>query len=176
MLSIGIDLSTNKTGVVVLESSGSKIPKLWAENLIVPKDLSGIDKYTHIVTEVIQTIDHYQPERIVMEGYSLNMKNASSVIPLVELGGLLRFMLKLDGHKWLDPRATEVKKFVLGKGVGPKDQIMMMVLHKWQHMSKDNNTADGYACAAMGLAHGGKLPGLTKEQLSVIGSLAFRNN
>ena len=27
------------------------------------------------------------------------MKNASSVVPLVELGGLMRFMLHLDGFK-----------------------------------------------------------------------------
>ena len=69
----------------------------------------------------MQTVQDDKPDRIVMEGYSLNMKHASSVIPLVELGGLLRFMLHLDGFKWYDPRATEVKKFVTGKGNSPKD-------------------------------------------------------
>ena len=33
------------------------------------------------------------PDKIVLEGYSLNLQHASSVVPLVELGGLLRFML-----------------------------------------------------------------------------------
>ena len=76
------------------------------------------------------------PSKIVIEGYSLNTKNASSIIPLVELGALMRFMLKVEGCVWFDPRASEVKKFATGKGNSPKDVVMMHVFKRWGYESK----------------------------------------
>jgi crossover junction endodeoxyribonuclease RuvC len=104
---------------------------------------------------------------IVIEGYSLNMKNASSVVPLVEVGCAVRLMLYLDGLTWFDPRAPEVKKFATGKGNAPKDVVMMHVLKRWGHESKTNNTADAYVCAAMGLAASDQLPGTNAEMRAV---------
>ena len=119
----------------------------------------------------MELITERQPDRIVLEGYSLNMKNASSVVPLVELGGLMRFMLHLDGHVWYDPRATEVKKFATGKGNSPKEVVMMHVLKRWGHESKTNNTADAYVCAAMGLAHANRLAGVTLDMRALAGAM-----
>ena len=113
------------------------------------------------------------PDKIVLEGYSLNLQHASSVVPLVELGGLLRFMLFIDGFKWFDPRASEVKKFVTGKGNSPKDQVMMHVLKRWGHTSKSNNTADAFVCAAMGLAHANRLAGVTVDMRAIVGKLGL---
>ncbi len=176
MKSLGIDASTNCTGLVVLTGNGTKIPTLLCEAQIKYPKLSGMDRHKAIVLDVLTFVHSHQPDVIVIEGYSLNMKNASSVVPLVELGGLIRFMLHLDGLSWLDPRAGEVKKFVLGKGVGPKDQIMMFVLKRWGHTSKDNNTADAYALACMGLAHSNQLPGITEEMRKVVGNLKLLCN
>jgi len=177
MRSLGIDLSTKATGLVILCDDGTKFPKLLLEHTIKTKaDQSGIDRNTFICSEIIQTINSFEPDIIVVEGYSLNMRNAASVIPLVELGGLLRFLMHLDGHHWLDPRATELKKFITGKGNCEKDMIMMTVLQRWGHASANNNTADAYGLACMGLAYRGKLPGLTKEMISTVGKLVMVKN
>lgn len=176
MRAIGIDPSTKATGLVVLDGSADAMPALVLEEVISFPKLTGITQRRAIVTAIMERIVEHQPDKIVIEGYSLNLKNASSVVPLVELGGLLRFCLQLDGHKWLDPRASELKKFVIGSGNGNKDQVQMFVLHKWGHVSKSNDTADAYGLACIGLASGGKLPKVTKEMRGVVGSLKIRDN
>lgn len=176
MRSVGIDLSTKATGLVALESTGTAKPLLLSEYTIKPKDLIGIERNMMICKEIVTFINEWKPDVIVIEGYSLNMRNASSVIPLVELGALLRFLLHLDGLEWLDPRATELKKFITGKGNVEKDMIMMTVLQRWGHASANNNTADAYGLACMGLGYRGKLPGLTKDMLSVVGKLSMVKN
>ena len=173
---IGIDLSTKATGVVCLEENGTAVPTLLTEQEVKAPELTGLDRSQKIVVGVLELIHELKPDRIVVEGYSLNLKNASSVVPLVEIGGLLRFMLKLDRLAWYDPRATELKKFVTGAGNTPKDKLMMFVLKRWQHESKTNNTADAYGLACMGLASANRLPGITKEMRTIAGSLAIRTN
>lgn len=175
MISIGVDLSTSATGLVDLEGFADTKPVVRHESVIAFPDLHGIDRQRAIVEVIVRYVAAHEPGRLVIEGYSLNMKNASSVVPLVEVGGLLRFMLWNDGRKWLDPRAGEVKKFVTGKGTTPKSHMMMEVLHRWGHKSKDNNTADAYGCAAIGLAHANALAGVTLDQRKIAGALKTRS-
>jgi crossover junction endodeoxyribonuclease RuvC len=124
----------------------------------------------------METIHEMQPDVIVIEGYSLHTGHASSIVPIVELGGVLRLMMMLDGLTWLDPRATALKKFVTGKGTAQKDQMMMWVLKRWGHMSISNNTADAYGLACMGLASVNRLHGITKEMLAIAAQLPLRCN
>ena len=173
---VGIDLSTRETGVVVLRGNGEKCPDLVLETIIKYPKLAGIDRIKAICSDVLHLLEVHGPDCIVIEGYSLNMRHASSVIPLVELGGVLRFLMHMDNLKWLAPRATELKKFVTGKGNSPKDQVMMHVLKRWGHESKSNDTADAYGLACMGLAYKGKLPGRTLDQKIVIDKLSMEGN
>jgi Holliday junction resolvasome RuvABC endonuclease subunit len=175
MRSIGLDMSTAATGVVVLESDGKEMKLLLEDIVAFPKE-TGVERHRLIVSRVMETIHEHKPDKIVVEGYSLNLKNKSSVVPLVELGGIFRLMLSLDGFSWLDPRAGELKRFVMGNGNAKKDQMQMYVLHRWGHMSKSNDTADAYGLACMGLAHGGKLPGATSMMRTVIGAVKLRCN
>jgi len=173
---LGIDPSATATGLVLLKETGTPVPELLLEREIKPKNMAGVERTKFIVTDIMETIHEHRPDKIVVEGYSLNMKNASSVVPLVELGGLLRFMLQLDGFKWYDPRAGELKKFVTGKGGSPKEQMMMFVFKRWNHQSLSNNTADGYGLACMGLAQANRLPGITQEMRAVVGKMAINAN
>ena len=178
MKSVGIDLATGKTGLVLLEESGAKIPTLLSEQIVTYPELEGIERYKAICLHIMVFIhaNTVPDDRIVIEGYSLNLKKASSVVPLVEVGGLLRFFLNLDGIRWLDPRATEVKKFTSGKGTTPKSMMIACVLQRWGHMSKDDNTADAYSLACMGLAHANRLPGVTKDMRALVGGLQYRKH
>jgi crossover junction endodeoxyribonuclease RuvC len=172
LTSFGIDLSCSATGIVILRENTTPVPELLLETEIKPKT-TGMVRARAVVTEIMELIHSVNPDRIVVEGYSLG-KNPSSTIPLVEIGGLLRFMLFLDGLAWFDPRASEVKKFVTGKGNVQKDQMMMWVLKRWAHTSLSNNTADGYGLAAMGLAQLDRLPGITKEMRAIAGNMTRR--
>ena len=107
---IGIDLSTKATGVVCLEENGTALPTLLIEQEVKAPELTGLDRSQKIVIGVLELIHELKPDRIVVEGYSLNLKNASSVVPLVEIGGLLRFMLKLDRLAWYDPQGDGIEE------------------------------------------------------------------
>ena len=174
LTSLGIDLSTKATGVVLLRES-VLVPSLLLEQEITPKE-TGLNGAKSICAEVMTVINQHKPDKIVLEGYSLNLKNSSSVIPLVTVGALLRFFLQLDGYGWYDPRASEVKKFVTGKGNSPKDVVMMHVLKRWAHESKTNNTADAYVCAAMGLAQSNRLANVTKDMRAIAGQMTLMKN
>lgn len=180
-IALGIDLSTTATGLVILRGNGTPIPDVEVElelnkNTTELKDLVGLDMVREQVTIIMQLIDSWKPDRIVVEGYSLNVKNASSIIPLVTIGAILRLMMKIDGYKWADPKAGTVKKFATGKGTGQKDVIMQQVLKRWGFEAKTNNTCDAYVLALMGLAHIGQLPRLTTEQQGTIGSMKLLCN
>ena len=171
--SMGVDLSTSATGITVLQA----VDLQWfcvLEYEIKVKKEKGMARNRAIVTEIMETIHAHKPDRIVIEGYGLNMKHASSIMPLVELGGLLRFMLHLDGLQWLDPRPGQLKEFATGKGNSPKDVVMMHVLKRWGHASLTNNTADAFVCAAIGLAHADRPIGATKRMREIAGELELQ--
>lgn len=172
---MGVDPSTKSTGVVILDSNGTKSPNVPFQACFKHPDERGMRRYRELATKVMQTYYHFKPDILVIEGYSLNMKHSSSVVPLVELGAVIRFLLNLDGIQWFDPRATEVKQFVTGKGNSPKDKMMMFVLKNWSFESENNDIADAYACAIMGLAIRNRVPSLTQGQRAVAGKLAIRS-
>jgi Holliday junction resolvasome RuvABC endonuclease subunit len=84
--SMGLDVSASATGVVILGESSSAVPEMLYEDEIKPKGMTGVDRAAYIVTRIMETIHVTKPDRIVVEGYSLNTKNASSLIPLIEIG------------------------------------------------------------------------------------------
>ena len=91
------------------------------------------------------------PTASCMEGYSLNMKHASSVIP----SGRARRAAALHAapgrvQAGTTRARTEVKKFVTGKGNSPKEVVMMHVLKRWGHTSMTNNTADASSAQPWG--------------------------
>lgn len=177
LLSLGLDPSIKATGVVLLRSNGTPYPDLVIEREIkFDQATEGIQRVRSIVTHIMTLIHEQNPDEIIVEGYSLNTKNASSIIPLVELGGVLRFLMELDGLKWRDPKAGKLKKFITGSGSTPKDQIMMHVLKRWGHTSKTNNTADAYGLACIGLAAANRLPGITVDMRKIAGELPLRSS
>ena len=165
---IGIDLSTSATGVIVLEAHDDAPPVVLHEAEVKPpKGVVGMAAKRAVVTEVMLTIHAWKPKVIVVEGYSLNLKNASSIIPLVEIGGILRFLMHLDGLAWLAPTAGQVKQFATGKGNSPKDVVMMHVYKRFGYEARTNNLADAFACAAIGLATIAASPSFNQAMVKV---------
>ena len=165
MIAIGIDLSVSSTGFVVLESSDKGPPIVLEEAVIKPNSkLKGVSRYLDITRTIMQKIYSRNYDVIVLEGYSLNLRFASSVIPLVELGGILRFLFVTDKIKWVEVKATQLKKFVTGKGNAKKEQMLLQVFKRWGYETDSNDLADAYSLACMGLGYLMSLNGITKEQ------------
>jgi len=175
--SLGIDLSTSATGLVILEAHDDAPPQvLFDQEVNPPKGLLGMAAKKAIVTEVMLTIHAWKPTIICLEGYSLNLKNKSSIVPLIEIGGILRFLMHLDGFAWLAPTAGELKKFATGSGNSPKDVVMMHVFKRFGYEARTNNLADAFACAAIGLSTLQAIPGVNQEMRKVAEKVeAFTN-
>ena len=105
----------------------------------------------------------------MVEAYASRFPGA--LIPLVEVGTAVRLGLRAQGLRWLEPAPTQLKLFALGKGAGDKDQIVLQVFKRWGHEAMNNDTADAYVLACIGLGHAGKLKGMTQSMLEVLGTL-----
>lgn len=176
IVSLGIDPSATATGLIALRSNGEKVADLMLAQEIVPKKLTGMARVRYIATNVMSVVHLIKPDVIVVEGYSLNMKNANSVVPLVEVGGVLRLMLHLDELEWLDPRAPVLKEFITGKGNSAKNIVMMNVFKRWGYEAPTDNLADAYGLACLGLAHRNRLPGITERMRIIAGELKPTRN
>jgi len=171
-LSLGIDLSLNATGLVLLEGRDGGPHAIFAEE--IKETGEGLERMIKIVDRVQKQVEAWSPDRIAIEGYSLG-KNMNSTIPLVALGTLVRLSLYRDSRQWLDPNAPQVKKFATGKGNSPKDVVMMHVLKRWGYESATNNIADAYVCAVIGLAHANRLKGVTLDQRTIAGNVKLNS-
>lgn len=173
MISLGIDSSTKATGFVVLKTEGkTRTPEiLHRSTSSYPKLKVGYYRNSAIASDLCDLLNKYHPQKVAIEGYGLNFKHTSSVVPLVELGGLLRYFLIQLGYSFLDPRPGQHKQFVTGSGNAKKPEIMKFVKSRWGFDTKSNDEADAYGLAMMGLAHGGQILGLSVTELEIIASI-----
>ena len=168
MRSLGLDLSCTSTGIVCLQSSETKAPELLYAGTVKPKQ-KGMPRCSEIAEGVIAAIERFDPDKIAIEGYGGSFK--SSIIPIVEVGTVVRYFLTQMQRKWIEPAPTQVKQFALGVGKGEKSQIMMAVFKRWGFEAKNDDEADAYVCSCIGLAHGGTLTGITQLQLEITGKV-----
>jgi crossover junction endodeoxyribonuclease RuvC len=172
LLSLGVDGSATATGFVVLEgSAASKLPTLRHEE-VVRVASCGLQRCSDIAGRLLEVLDRFAPERVAIEGYGF--ANKHSLVTLVEVGTVLRYFLRQKGYRYLEPSPNALKKFVLGTGQGRKDQMLLQVFKRWGHEARDDNTADAYGLACIGLVHAGRLRGPTRAMLDVVGGLKMR--
>ena len=85
------------------------------------------------------------PALVAIEGYAMGAKYGREMAG--ELGGHLKLKLWLAGIPYIIVPPTSVKKYVLDKGVAPKELMMMTVLKRWGYEAPDNNACDAYCLA-----------------------------
>jgi hypothetical protein len=138
---------------------------------------TGIDRLLRIHTWVGGSLDMLtgnarRIRHVAMEGYAPGAKFGRETAG--ELGCIVKMALLtgLDdpiGYPTIVP-PTSLKKFVLGKGVGGKNEMLLGVYKKWGAEFSDDNLADAYGLAR--LAHaldGGPLQ--HKYEQEVLGGL-----
>ena len=188
---MGIDVSTD-TGIVVLrwdkDYGAWRTEDDFEINLpSLPKTATmkhRMERVRELQMRIVAVVQKYGPEVIAIEGYGY--ANAHSLVTLVEFGAAVR--LAMLNHvlpqpsKLLEVSPASLKKYILGKGVGKKEQVMMQVFKKWGYEARTNNLADAYVLAQIAAASTGNpfagpdlLP-LTKQQQEVLKVVEAKNS
>ena len=174
MITMGIDPSTASTGLVVLMGSLYAPPVvIFEESFKPPKKLTDMPRVSAILGFILAKMDQFKPESIAIEAYGLNFKRKTSIIPLVTLGGVLRYYLVQEAIPFLSPSPSEHKRFITGNGNTPKDQIPKFIAEVWGHTPIDGDCADAYGLACMALAHRNALADADLIMREVAGQLKF---
>ncbi len=168
MIVAGLDISCTNTGIAFLgvaDGVVQAIPKvLMVGSIPGPKKMRGLDRASYVAGEVLKLYDNYLPELVVMEGYAFAKPFA--MVPLVEIGTVIRYFTRQRGLDYVDVAPTKLKKFVTGSGNAKKDQMMMHVFKRWRFEAPNSDEADAYGLACMGLSAKGSLLG-TKEMVQL---------
>ena len=143
---MGLDLSLTGTGIVVLNYDGTV-----AEHMTVSSKLRDMERLAYIRSMVGTIVSKHNPSLTCIEGYSMGSR-AGQLASIGELGGVIKLLLFRNDFRYQTIAPTQVKKFVTGKGVGMKDEVMMHVYKRWGWTPGDNNQADAYGLSRIALA------------------------
>jgi crossover junction endodeoxyribonuclease RuvC len=158
-LVMAFDVST-LTGVVALAPS-----VLLAEEIKAPKVEGGgpliarMQRLRLFHQDVLALLNRYDPSIIVVEGYGY--ANPYTLATLVEFGTVLRaavYNRPVNGGTkplLVEVAPAQLKKFVLGKGVGKKQDVKLGVYKKWGFEHPSDNVVDAYGLARIGLCIAG---------------------
>lgn len=174
MIYIGLDLST-KTGIAVIKdhAKGHTV----STKLITTKKQTGLERADYIANHCMEIIEAEIPfskhivasnsdlYRIMIEGYGF--VRTQHIIPLIEVGTVVRYRLFLEGYKYIEIPPTSLKKFVTGKGNVKKEMMLKEVYKRWKIDCDTNDEADAVGLAYFGKALDGKLK-LPKENMKAL--------
>lgn len=170
MTFIGIDIST-KTGIAVIKYH----PKGYtvSTKLITTKKQTGLERADYIANhcmEIIESEIHPFKKinieyKIIIEGYGF--ARVQNLVPLIEVGTVVRYQLFLKGYKYVEVPPTSLKKFVTGKGNVKKEMMLKEVYKRWKIDCDTNDEADAVGLAYFGMALDGQLK-LPKENMKAL--------
>jgi crossover junction endodeoxyribonuclease RuvC len=158
MLVVGIDPSLTGTGLVAWHDGKVIIAKTLKNHPnwdIIPRVLSIVEEISTEIGNIVDDIGWYlPPNMIVIEGFSYGSRGRG-LFETAYLGYRIReelHVLNREMHiPWMEASPNELKKFVTGKVNATKDIMMQQVLKRWGYEAKDNNIADAYALAMIGV-------------------------
>ncbi|MEQ8636874.1 crossover junction endodeoxyribonuclease RuvC [Gimesia maris] len=170
---LGIDPSLTNTGLCC---GGSEYPivETWSVNYEIPKGdkisdiIPRVNRLNYLQRELDEVIQRTTPDLIVIEGYGHESKRMATT---AEWGGLLRWTILNHTEDVIEVAPTLLKKFVLGKGTGNKDQVLLQVYKRWGVESDNSDEADAYVLYRIGLCYAGICEPETKPQREVIEKL-----
>jgi crossover junction endodeoxyribonuclease RuvC len=148
---LGIDPDFTGTGLVVINESG-KVE--YTELIETSSSESTINRVGQIMGRIWVLIDRLKENNehvwISIEGMAFNARGRA-VFDLGYLGYRLReeFIRYIE----VEPTPNQLKKFCLDKGQGKKNLILQQVYKRWGEEFQDDNIADAYVLARIGLAY-----------------------
>ena len=171
---MGIDLSLTGTGVVVVDEESINASKLIKSKPSAERTtLDEIERLLRIKADIIQLIDQHKPKLVLIEGLAFMAKNTTALVQLAGLNYMIREYLAIRKIPFVIVAPTTLKKFIIGKGVGQKDLMLLETYKKYGVSFIDDNLCDAFALATVGVALKGenKKP-LAKYQVEVLNVLS----
>lgn len=150
--SIGLDLSLVGTGVVLLENGKIIKQQLIKSKPVGNKPVNEVKRIQKIVEEIEFTIGEYRPRIAVIEGLAFMARNSTALVQLSALNYMTRAMLMNYNIPFVIVAPTTLKKFVTGNGASKKDVMLIETFKRWGVTILDDNEADAYGLAQVGLA------------------------
>lgn len=146
---LGIDPSLTATALIGLDAAGQVVLSrtIGTTKAAHPIRPARIDAMRAALLEGLAC----QPELVVLEGYSFASKNGQAF--LGEWGGLLRWSIWGEMLPYLEVPPTSLKQYVAGKGNAPKEVMLREVYRRWGFSVDDDNAADAFGLAQLGLEY-----------------------
>lgn len=164
---LALDVST-KTGVTVIECNKENRYDVTFNTLVTaPDGMTGMRRVGAIAQQILDILLEHKPDKVWMEGYAF-VNYGNSMLTIIEIGTLIRYCIHQEGYDYFEVKPTSLKKFVTGKGVGPKDVIMKEVYKRWAFDTNDNNIADAMGVGMFGLAVEGLLTNMPKVNMEAV--------
>lgn len=160
---LGLDISLNSTGYAILDSSKNLIDfgvfaYKTSKNEEGTKELL-YKKIKFQSKKLIELLEQYKPEKVFIEKPSFgSFKFSNSITPIIEVTGVLKFIL---GDYNYIPEAyppTTVKKIATGKGNAKKEEVQIAIKKLYPSLDSAIYPSDVYDAIAIGLT------GLIKEK------------
>lgn len=145
---LGADLSLTGTGLVVLTDGKVTFQKLIKSKPQGDKPKDELQRLIGIIRQVkVEGID-----LVVVEGIAFGIRKTTSLAQLSALNYLVRMQCWENSVPFVIVSPNTLKKFITGKGVGEKDQMMLAAYKKWDFSPSDNNICDAFGLAQIGKA------------------------
>lgn len=156
---LSLDIST-KTGWALVTSSGLLL-EFGTVNVSKPR---GYERWMQFRTKIKDLIANTNPHVVVIEGYSFS--SPGSLSGQVELGTIARLEILdcLNQIPIMEVAPNSLKKFVIGKGAGKKEVMMLEVYKRWKFEgTNDECDAYGLAMFVVALLNGIQMPKINME-------------
>lgn len=138
----GIVNAQNKSEIVLVEAGVIKTSK----NDILPQRL------LQIYSQVLEIIEEFKPQALILENLYSHYKYPAAVIPLAYVRGVICLLCGQKNIPLYNYSATRMKKALIGKGRATKEQIKKMVA-KFFNVSDSIKYADATDALALVLVH-----------------------
>lgn len=171
----GLDLSLTGTGMVILDNGSVMSKKLIKTKPTLKTPLAEIIRLLTIKAEITKELERVNPDLVLIEGMAFSVRQTTAVMQLAGLNYMVREYLAIKKIPFVIVAPTTLKKFIIGKGVGPKDLMMLEVYKNFGVSFLDPDTCDAFALAQCGVAlKGENRKRLTKPQEEVVNLLKMQ--
>ena len=171
---MGIDPSSH-TGWVVIDDAKPGAYGVWSGTLhhkkgaedTVNHEVHRLAKYRADMGLVLHRMN---PDLVVIEGPAYNVRSNTSVL-INSINAVIKLCVYDAGVPMVEAFPTTLKKFVTGTGRSSKSVIIKKVYMNWGFDTNDDNIADAYGLAQIGLmlVHGdGPAPKFRVDSLKLV--------
>jgi Holliday junction resolvasome RuvABC endonuclease subunit len=141
---LGLDMSANATGVVVLTN---ELTVEYART--IEPDCTGAERLHEIYATLTTIARRFGPfAAVVREDYALGATNKPYL--LGEVGGIAQVALYPHTGRFFEVAPKQLKKFASGNASATKGEVMEAVKHRYGFATTSDDIADAYVLARIG--------------------------